>query len=250
MQARRVTARFRSSLVTLSTVVAAQAVRAAARPDAADIDSWWDGVAPDVHGTISAGSQAAARLASSYVTAHAAVEGVTDVRPVLVPAAAAQVDTSTRVRGPVAYKQTITRTAGDVATARHVMLAALEATARRLVAAGARQTVLATVDSSGGIIGYRRVARGNACAFCVMLVSRGAVYASREGATLVGRGRDRRIRGTQSPGASFHDHCYCTAEPIYSFEAEPPEVLEARRQWEESGGTIDRLREYRLKLFG
>lgn len=215
---------------------------ATSHPDVDDIDSWWSRTEGGVHELVAAGSEAAARLGGAYMTAHASVEGVTGVRAVQVPATAQQIATSTLTRGPVAFKSSITRTGGDTVAARHVMRSALEATAQRLVAAGGRQTVLATVESESRIVGYRRVTAASACAFCAMLASRGAVYASEAGATRVGAGRTDRIRGTQSPGASYHDHCRCTAEPIYRSEPEPREVLELRERWEASGGNFNRFR--------
>lgn len=244
IQAQRLTAQYRRSLFALSDLVGRRVAFAAARPDAADIDSWWDRTGPGVRELIATGSNAATRLGGAYMTAHAAVEGVT-AEVVRVPAATQQVATSSLTQGPVAYKSTITRTAGDTAAARHVMMSALQAMAQRLVAAGGRQTVLATIEASSGIIGYRRVAAASACAFCAMLASRGAVYATEAGAVQVGRGRDRRIRGTQMPGEAYHDHCQCTPEAIYSHEPEPASVLALREQWDESGGTLERFREFR-----
>lgn len=51
-------------------------------------------------------------------------------------------------------------------------------------------------------IGYARVPQGNACAFCIMLASRGFVYTSEHTAT--------RSRG----GGKYHEHCTCEAVPF------------------------------------
>ncbi|ERS57576.1 hypothetical protein HMPREF1261_02249 [Corynebacterium sp. KPL1818] len=78
--------------------------------------------------------------------------------------------------------------------------------------------------------GYARMAQPDACAFCRMLASRGAVYGSESAALYVGAatvrkhysdGHDRgyrlkqgRVRGVQAAGSKYHDHCRCVAAPI------------------------------------
>lgn len=76
---------------------------------------------------------------------------------------------------------------------------------------------------------YARFARGDACSFCRVIASRGAVYGSSARALFVGStgsqahysdGSDRgrrvkqgRVRGVQSAGTKFHDHCKCVVGP-------------------------------------
>lgn len=52
-------------------------------------------------------------------------------------------------------------------------------------------------------MGYCRVPHGDACAFCIMLASRGFVYASEETATT-----------SKRTGGKYHEHCTCTAVPF------------------------------------
>lgn len=52
-------------------------------------------------------------------------------------------------------------------------------------------------------MGYARVPHGNACAFCIMLASRGFVYASERTATT-----------SKRSGGKYHEHCTCTAVPF------------------------------------
>ena len=101
-------------------------------------------------------------------------------------------------------------------------------------------------------VGWARKPEPNACKFCLMLASRGAVYSSAKSAGVVqGRGtenysfvtkrgkiRDRgegvQARGKQAMDSKFHDHCRCLAVPVwpqtdvsrdYGFD---PEELEDR----------------------
>lgn len=129
-------------------------------------------------------------------------------------------------------------------------LAMLEGVLQRGVWDMARDTTMFNVESESGA-GWARHASANACEFCRLMATRGAVYASKESATLVGgRGKDVstnfradgtrkrggqaggvRPRGTQKLGDKYHDHCHCMAveiRPGGSYEP-PPYVAE----WEE-----------------
>lgn len=95
---------------------------------------------------------------------------------------------------------------------------------------------------------YQRIARPGCCAFCAMLASRGAVYASLDAATkVVGRGvpipRDAngdrikksggqaggiKTRGTRLPGESYHDQCVVPGTMVTG----PPSHAGYRRMYE------------------
>lgn len=76
---------------------------------------------------------------------------------------------------------------------------------------------------------YARVAQPDACSFCRVLASRGAVYGSEAAALFVGmagvkkhysdgkekgtRFKKGRVRGVLSAGSKYHDHCACIAAP-------------------------------------
>lgn len=79
---------------------------------------------------------------------------------------------------------------------------------------------------------YARFAQADACAFCRVLSSRGAVYGSESAAKYVGsagmkahysdgsrRGerfkKGRQPRGVQKAGEKFHDHCRCVTGPAF-----------------------------------
>lgn len=96
---------------------------------------------------------------------------------------------------------------------------------------GAQRGVV-TASSQQADVRYARVARSNACNFCRVIASRGAVYGSAERARVVGatgmqnhysdgsaRGRREkqgRIRGIRKAGETYHDHCRCTVVPSAS----------------------------------
>lgn len=176
---------------------------------------------------------------------------VTDAFPELVdPYAAMAGDLSA-----VWYDESATTTAGFVAVAgpmpvREQMLSSaewalsatgtqglerLQGTLQRAVFDGARNTVVANVTREPGAR-YARHASANACAFCGMLASRGAVYTSERAAVrVVGRGKDmspadrraraagltrvnghmaaggQQTRGSRALGGKYHDHCHCVA---------------------------------------
>jgi hypothetical protein len=63
--------------------------------------------------------------------------------------------------------------------------------------------------------GWRRVARPDACAWCVMLSTRWGDYSSKEAATAVGSGQAGRVRGSQPEASRYHDYCRCRAEAVF-----------------------------------
>lgn len=71
------------------------------------------------------------------------------------------------------------------------------------VLAGGRGTVKEWSLQDSRATGYRRVADGNPCTFCAMLVGRGPVYTSEKTAL------------TQRGGGAYHPHCGCTVEVVY-----------------------------------
>lgn len=104
---------------------------------------------------------------------------------------------------------------------------------QRMVFNTSRQTIYENSREEPGAT-FARYASANACAFCRMLATRGAVYASEASAGSVGgRGKDRasnfdstgkrksggqargvKTRGSQGVGDKYHDHCHCTAVPV------------------------------------
>ena len=108
-----------------------------------------------------------------------------------------------------------------------------------------RETIVQNSDAEPGAR-WARHASANACEFCRMVATRGAVYASESAASRVGgrgvdestnigrrrggRARGIRARGNQSIGDKYHDHCHCIAVPVRPGQTyEPPPYVE---EWE------------------
>lgn len=105
------------------------------------------------------------------------------------------------------------------------------AVARHVEMAG-RETVLQAVEEDDECRGWARVASGReTCAFCLLLVSRGAVYKDEQTA---GRGPNERFIGEGQ--FKFHDRCDCIAVPVFDVKNWPgkAEFLVASRLYRES----------------
>lgn len=87
----------------------------------------------------------------------------------------------------------------------------LSGSAARMIMDASRDTMAA--NGSRERVGFQRMPRPGACAFCQMLASRGAVYSSDESAG----GRVTYSRDGKSwTGTSSHDDCHCVVMPVYS----------------------------------
>lgn len=99
-------------------------------------------------------------------------------------------------------------------------IAALLGVVDRLVKQAARDTMFGNVaNDSDRRARWIRVPRGDTCAFCLMLASRGyeGGYSSDEAALrVVGRGSPAKARGSRSIGEKFHDFCDCEPVQVYS----------------------------------
>lgn len=211
-------------------VVVQDVRRLAQSADLDDIDSWWTKVVDSLVALIAAGWAACRELAEIFLPEHAAIEG-REVSPVLAEWSTERVLNSLHATGPAAFKTSVA--AGKTPTAaRASMTNQLAGSSERLVMAGERETVEATIDESEDIVGWRRVGDGDPCSWCAMLISRGAVYKTAESAGQV-VGRAGRTRGNQAMGEGYHDMDGCTVEPLYESEEEPDEVGELYDQWSE-----------------
>lgn len=102
---------------------------------------------------------------------------------------------------------------------------------QRMVSGAGRATIAANAANDRVRVGFARVARADACSFCGLLASRGAVYSSAESAGGVvgrgvsaqstagkvgGQGQGVKARGSQSVGSSeYHDSCHCVGAPVF-----------------------------------
>jgi len=71
-------------------------------------------------------------------------------------------------------------------------------TAGRLTLNGGRDALLASVSADPAAAGWQRIASGGACDFCRMLAGRGPAY-----------------KGERTASFQAHDHCACSAEPVF-----------------------------------
>ena len=138
--------------------------------------------------------------------------------------------------------------------------------AQRLIRKAERDTIYENGAADDQLIGWIRIAQPDACAFCLMLASRGAVYTSRDAATeVVGRevrrftrpGRrgtgfvadrtgGKRRPGGRDLGESYHDNCRCETRPIYSPDEVPQENRDLQDEWNTvTEGEYDQLAAWR-----
>lgn len=209
--ASRLTQQHRAELAAVTDLVTRRVQQLALRADVADVDGWWRRVVEQIVALVAAAWRRVRTLGTDYLVAHALTEGVV-VEPTAATWITDQVVTSLRVTGPVEFKRHLAGH-GDVDRARASMARTLPAAGARLVLAGERGTVMATVRDSSNIVGWRRVTDADPCAFCALLASRGAVYSK------------------STVGFDAHDGDDCTAEPLYEHEDEPESVLELQDQW-------------------
>lgn len=81
------------------------------------------------------------------------------------------------------------------------VLALMTGSVQRLIADAGRETVRGNAVRDRVRVGFARIPRPGCCAFCSLMASRGAVYASEMSA------------GGQ--GNSFHDLCRCVVAPVF-----------------------------------
>lgn len=209
------TRQYQSQILQIAELIARRLRVAAMRADVADIDGWWERISPKIQEEILAGQSALARLARGYLQQHALLNGVA-LSPVVVEPVAAQIAESLRVTGPVAFKVHMAATGSETAAVR-TMASQLQGAATRLVLEGDRATTMRTFQERDAVEGWRRKSGGGkTCAFCSMLIGRGAVYSK------------------QSVDFRSHDRCSCKPELLYRREPEPPEVQRLQRQWREA----------------
>lgn len=172
------------------------------------------------------------------VAATAAADWYDDVRPVVSRYAAVLAPhlPAEQVDAMVRWAVTPGWQAGDWDAA----LRNLEAGASRLTRDQARNTTRRNSLADPAAGAFVRVARPGACPFCLMLASRGAVYASEESATTVGTGR---VRGTRQAGQSFHDNCRCFPSPVFTDDDIPDLNRSLAEQWRQvTAGQRDQFR--------
>lgn len=191
------TERHRRSQLALRAQVVRQllAIWPALKP--AEVDRSWPAVETAVAALVTARRRDSADLAAVYYQALRTALGIGG-QP--TPILADEVDpellaVSLRVTGPATIKRL---TAAHVANAPDVALVRLSGAVARHVLDGGRETLIRSIGADRRARGWQRVTSGRACQFCTMLAGRGAVY------------------GEESSTFASHDHCGCTAEPVFA----------------------------------
>jgi hypothetical protein len=148
-----------------------------------------------------------ASLAGAYLRAFRAAQGIPG-NPVVALAGAADqswIDTSLRVTAGLSLKKLSLYPAEGFMTEKILANAFVRSSGavQRIVADAGRTTIEGSVLADKTALGYTRIIHGRTCAFCAMLATRGPVYKSRQTASFA------------LDGHRYHDHCDCTAEPLY-----------------------------------
>lgn len=121
------------------------------------------------------------------------------------------------VTGPVSQKQK-TQRGQRLDQARDNSFVESSGAATKAVLTGGRRSLLTLLEEDRQIVGWVRVTDANPCAFCAMLASRGIV----------------RYRSEAAARFQAHDHCACTAEPVYDYDSPlPGRAQEFKDLWNE-----------------
>lgn len=132
-------------------------------------------------------------LAAAYLRAFRTASGITGVAPI-VPAErvpVAQVAAAMHVSA-VAYTKTAATRGVTGKAAMDTAFVRSAGAVTRLVLGGGRDTIAASTAADRRAVGWIRVTSASPCDFCAGLAD-----------------------GTNSSGFAAHDHCGCTAEPVY-----------------------------------
>jgi hypothetical protein len=127
------------------------------------------------------------------------------------------VEVSLNITGPIGQKSKIGR-GKTPERARDESFVQSAGLTSRHVLTGGRESLLRLIEGRPTLLGYIRVTDGDPCYFCAMLASRGPVY-----------------RTPNRASFEAHDHCACTAEPVYATDtAWPGRSREFEALWNEN----------------
>lgn len=176
-------------------------------------------------------------LAANYYATFRSLElgiGTPSFAPSLAPGLDdAAMRVSLQVTGPSTVKRATMR-GKTAAQAMQLGETRSASAAMRQALAGGRTTLIRSIRSDRSALGFARATSGKACAFCAMLASRGPVYSK------------------DSAEFEAHDGCSCTAEPVFSRDADwPAGSRDYAQLWSEAtAGETDQLNAFRRALSG
>jgi hypothetical protein len=183
-----------------------------------DIDGTREQWLTEAVAPVLAGAATSAQIAARYYQAFRQVEIAEPVPPSVGEIRAApnvaRATVTLDLAGPVALKQAISR---GSQTPKRDALARMLGDSQRLVLDGGRSTLASQVHTDQRGRAYARVTSGKACAFCLMLASRGAVYAKDTG------------------DFDAHGTCACSIEPQFDASGNyrlPDSVAVAQSKWD------------------
>ena len=225
-------AELRSALVDLNALMVSDLAALWRAVDGQDVEFLRDALQAEVPGVVDPYLAAAGDITADWYEAQAP-----DLNYVARPAALVD-------EGQL--QATARWAAGTVLTKSPVSpLELLAGSMQRALFNESRETIVENAEVEPGAR-WARHASANACEFCRMVATRGAVYASESAASRVGgrgvdestnigrrrggRARGIRARGNQSIGDKYHDHCHCIAVPVRPGQSyNPPSYVE---EWE------------------
>lgn len=200
---RELTEQHRLEQLAVRAAAARDVTRLMSAYDWADIDRSWMAVAPGMEAVVRDYSRQSAGTAGGYYQAFRTAEGAGGQAALRLaqgpPSEALQY--SLGFYGRIVPKQLLQRGTQNLAGE---SLAHMLGGATRHVLNGGRNTLIGSVQQDRQAVGYARVTAANPCAFCAMLAGRGAVYKE------------------STVGFEAHDHCACSAEPVYKRDADLP----------------------------
>lgn len=171
--------------------------------------------------------RASAVAALDHYRSQRAAAGVPGAAPLRMPPDPTTQAVTEAVRGALAPLY------GPVTPeAEKAALKALDAEAEKLVLDYGRAAVTETVKEDRQARAWARVPNADACAFCLMLATRGAVYSS---ARAAGR-KDATTKWADAKGYinSFHPNCRCTVEPVFGAYEPTARTRDAQALWTSS----------------
>jgi hypothetical protein len=192
------TQRHRAQQLLLRRATVAQVSRLWPALDWARLDATYPAFAVQVARLVQTNRQTSAGLAAAYLRAFRKTAGVPgEVKALYAePLVVEQFQASLRTTSVAAIKAAAARQVAQ-ADAMSAALTQTTGSMSRLVLDAGRLTATRTLSADSAALGYARVLGGGGCEFCQMLAGRGGVYSA------------------DSADFEAHDHCGCTAEPVY-----------------------------------
>ena len=164
--------------------------------DIDDIDGSWPALEAALLTLVTARHRDSSGLAANYYRSFRDVEGIEGrFEPRLAdPPNPTLTRATLAILGPILTKKAIAR--GQRRPA-ETMLTRLSGSVSRQVLNGGSDTLAASVKADRRAIGYRRVLDGDPCKWCRSQAAKAAA-------------------GNESAAFRRHDHCGCTAEPVFA----------------------------------